>query len=68
MLINQHDQVMIEPSMKTILEKIKNDIKDFVSKVENFDYKIIRVSKFDYVTKNVIKPHEIDHNSSSGYK
>lgn len=28
--------------------------------MENFNYKIIRVPKFDYVVKNVIKPHEVE--------
>ena len=57
MLINQYDQITIEPSIKSILAKIKNDIKEFINKVENFNYKIIRVPKFDFVVKNVIKPH-----------
>lgn len=57
MLINQYDEITIEPSIKSILAKIKNDIKEFINKVENFNYKIIRVSKFDFVVKNVMKPH-----------
>ena len=60
MIINEYDEVVIEPSMKSILGKIKADIKEFVAKVENFNYKIIRVPKFDYVVKNVVKPHEAE--------
>ena len=60
MLINEHDEVVIEPSMHVILGKIKADIKEFVAKVEHFNYKIIRVPKFDYVVKNVVKPHEAE--------
>jgi hypothetical protein len=58
--INSEDEVVVEPSMKSILARIKQDIKDFVGKVEGFDYRIIRVSKFDYVVKNVVKPHEVE--------
>jgi hypothetical protein len=57
MAINADDEVVVEPSVRSILARIKQDIKDFVSKVESFDYRIIRLSRFDYVVKNVIKPH-----------
>lgn len=33
MIINEYDEVVIEPSMKSILGKIKADIKEFVAKV-----------------------------------
>jgi hypothetical protein len=68
MRINAEDEVVIEPSMRSILARIKEDIKDFVSKVESFDYKIIRVSKFDYVVKNVVKPHEVEQSTLNSHK
>jgi hypothetical protein len=46
--------------MKSILANLKNSIKDFISKIDKFDFRIIRVANFNYVVKNVIKPHDLD--------
>lgn len=60
MLIDDADEVVVEPSLRSVLGRMKQDIKDFIGRVESYDYRIIRVSKFDYVVKNVVKPHEVE--------
>lgn len=64
MMINEFDEVVVVPSMSSILVDIKNDIKEFIAKIDRFDYRIIRVAKFNYVVKNVIKPHDYDDASN----
>lgn len=46
--------------MKEIFKHLKDDIDKFINKIDKFDYKIIRVDKFKFVTKNVVKVHELD--------
>ncbi len=41
--------------MHSILKNLKADITNFITKIDKFDTKIIRLSKFDFVTKNVVK-------------
>lgn len=52
--------------MRTIFQGLKNDLKDFINKIDKFDHKIIRVSKFDFVVKNVIKGQEIEEGVHQG--
>lgn len=64
MLINEFDEIVVFPSMSSILIDLKNDIKEFIAKIDRFDYRIIRVAKFNFVVKNVIKPHDYDEMSN----
>lgn len=45
--------------MTTVFLRLKEDVKEFIMKIDKFDYKIVRVSKFDFVHKNVVKADEI---------
>lgn len=60
MLINPQEEIIIEPTMKSILSNLKSSLKDFISQVDKFDFRIIRVPNFYYVVKNVVKPHDLD--------
>ena len=55
MLINPQEEIIIEPTMKSILSNLKSSLKDFISQVDKFDFRIIRVPNFYYVVKNVVK-------------
>lgn len=46
--------------MSSILTSLKHNIKEFIAKIDKFDFRIIRVPNFFYVVKNVIKPHDYD--------
>jgi small-conductance mechanosensitive channel len=46
--------------MAEIFSRLKKDVQEFITKIDKFDHKIIRVPNFNFVTNNVIKIHEID--------
>jgi len=45
--------------MDDIFNQLKKDINIFIDKIDKFDYKIIRVDKFNFITKNVVKTHDL---------
>lgn len=65
MLIDDNDQITIQPAMSDIFLRLKKDIQDFITKIDKFDYKIVRVPNFNFITNNVIKIHEVDEFTTS---
>jgi hypothetical protein len=62
--IDEDDKLAISPSMTDIFKKLKEDINKFIDKIDKFDYKIIRVDRFNFITKNVVKTHDLEEENS----
>ena len=55
--IDSEGEMAIHPPMADIFRGLRVAINEFIDTIDKFDYKIIRVEKFNFIVRNVIKPH-----------
>ena len=53
-------KTVIEPAIKDVLKDIKEHLKAFLLKLDRFNYKLVRVSEFAFITGNIIRQDDKD--------